>query len=421
MTSFLSAFKIGEVRKKLLITLAFILIYRLGSFIPISGVDLEALQSLFANGGLLSFINLFSGGSLSRFSIFALGILPYINASIIMQMMSFISPSLKELAQEGVSGQKQIAQYTRYLTVAISVVQGFVMAFGFKSFILPDFNFTFFIIYATISLIAGSTLVMWIAELMSDHGIGNGASLLIFIGIIAEFPLYIGKTSVLIAGGTNLVGVIVMVLFLIAMIASIVYVQEAERRIKVQYAKRVVGRKMLGAQTSYIPLRLIQGGVLPIIFASALMQFPLFIVELVGFEPVKLFFDKFYSYNGFFYNLTFAILIFFFSYFYTAISFNPEELSKNIKKHGGFIVGVRPGKSTESFLEKSVSSLTLMGASFLAIVAVLPVIFANLTNVDSFQGLGGTALLILVGVALDLMRQFETYSVSVQYNQMTGR
>ena len=416
MVSFFQALRIKEVKEKIFFSILFIVLYRFGSFIPISGVDIESIKALFANGGLLSFIDLFSGGSLSRFSIFALGILPYINASIIMQMMSFVMPSLKELAKEGVSGQKKISQYTRLMTVSLALLQGTVMAVGFRQFLLPDTSVLFFLFYSIIGLVAGATLVMWIAELMSEYGIGNGASLLIFIGIIAEFPLYIKKTFILVSGGTNVIGVIFMVLALLIMISSIVYFQEAERRVQVQYAKRVVGRKMMGAQSSYIPFRLIQGGVLPIIFASALLQFPMLIGQYIQIDSVQVFFQRFYSYNSVLYNGSFAILIFFFCYFYTAISFNPAELSKQIKQNGGFILGVRPGKPTEEYLERTVSTLTLFGSLFLASIALLPVIMANITKVDSFQGLGGTALLIIVGVAMDLLRQFDTFVVSAKYD-----
>jgi len=251
---------------------------------------------------------------------------------------------------------------------------------------------------------------------MSEYGIGNGASLLIFIGIIAEFPLYIKKTFILVSGGTNVIGVFFMVITLLVMIASIVYFQEAERRVQVQYAKRVVGRKMMGAQSSYIPFRLIQGGVLPIIFASALLQFPMLIGQYIQIDAVQVFFQRFYSYNSVLYNGSFALLIFFFCYFYTAISFNPVELSKQIKQNGGFILGVRPGKPTEEYLERTVSTLTLFGSLFLASIALFPVIMANITKVDSFQGLGGTALLIIVGVAMDLLRQFDSFVVSAKYD-----
>jgi preprotein translocase subunit SecY len=410
-----SIVKIPDLRKRVLIACAFLILYRLGTHIPIAGVNLEAMSSLFDQGGLLGFFNLFSGGGLSRFSIFALGILPYINASIIMQLLTIGWPKLKELATDGEHGRKQISQYTRYLSILVALIQALVMSIGFRSFIDPEINFVFFVFYATVGLVAGAALVMWIGELITEYGIGNGASLLIFIGIIAQMPLYIQNTFVLLSGGANPIGVIILVAVLIFMVVSIVYVQEAQRKVQVQYSKRIVGRKMVGAQNTYIPLRLIQGGVMPIIFASAVLQFPLMIFQYIPISFIQNFFSTFYRYDGFIYNLLFCILIFFFTYFYTAITFNPQELSDNIKKHGGFITGVRPGSSTVDYLDKIISKLTLIGASFLAFISLAPVIAANITNVTSFMGLGGTALLIIVGVAMDIVKQIEAYLISHRY------
>jgi len=390
-------------------------LYRLGTHIPIAGVDLNAMKSLFDQGGLLGFFNLFSGGGLSRFSIFGLGVLPYINASIIMQLLTIGWSKLKELSQEGEQGRKQISQYTRYFAILVAVIQATVMAIGFRQFIAPDINFLFFLFYATVGLVAGAAFVMWIGELITEYGIGNGASLLIFTGIIAQMPFYVKNTYVLLSGGASPIGVIILILVLILMVISIIYIQEAQRRIQVQYAKRVVGRKMIGAQNTYIPLRLIQGGVMPIIFASAVLQFPLMIFTYVPIDFVQHFFSTYYKYDGVIYNTLFCLLIFFFTYFYTAITFNPQELSDNIKKHGGFITGVRPGTPTVEYLDKIISKLTLLGAVFLAFIALAPIIAANLTHVTSFMGLGGTALLIIVGVAMDIVKQIETYLISHRY------
>lgn len=412
-------FNIPELKSRILYTLTIVFLYRLGSHIPISGVDLDAIQALFSQGGVLGFFNLFSGGGLSRFSLFALGILPFINASIIMQLVTVVSPTMKDLAQEGESGRKQLSQYTRYLAVGLSIVQGFVMAFGFRQFVSPDISFNFFLIYALVGLVAGAALVMWMGELISENGIGNGASILIFVGIIAQMPTYVKNTYVLLVGGASPIGVIILVAVLLFMIVSIVYVQEAQRRIQVQYAKRVVGRKLLGAQNTYIPLRLIQGGVMPIIFASAVLQFPLMFSQFIQVEAVQTFFSTFYRYDGVLYNALFCFLIFFFTYFYTAITFNPQELADNIQKNGGFIMGVRPGRPTVAYLENVITKLTLVGAVFLAFVALLPTVAANLTNVTSFMGLGGTALLIIVGVAMDIVKQIETFMISKQYEGLS--
>lgn len=415
MSTLTQILAISELRKKILFTLFIVVIYRLGSHIPISGVDLNAISNLFSQNGILGFFNLFSGGGLSRFSIFGLGILPYINASIIMQLMSIAWPKLKEIAEEGDAGRKQLAQYTRYLAVGLSLIQGTVMAIGFRSFVDPSVPFIVFLFYACISLVAGAALVMWLGELVTENGIGNGASILIFIGIIAQMPNYIRNTYVLVSGGTSMIGVIVLALVFLAMIVSIVVVQEAERKIPVQYAKRIVGRKMYGGQNTFIPLRLIQGGVMPIIFASAVLQFPLMFSQYINIPAVQNFFSTYYRYDGVLYNGFFCLLIFFFTYFYTAITFNPQDLADNIKKYGGFIMGVRPGKSTVEYLEKIITKLTLVGAVFLSLIALVPIVTANATKVTSFMGLGGTALLIIVGVAMDVVKQIETIVISKKY------
>ena len=353
-----SIIQIPELRKKIIYVVVILFLYRLGSHISIPGMDVQALQNMFSNNSVLGFVNLFSGGALSRFSIFALGILPYINASIIMQLLTIIWPTLKELAEEGDSGRKQVAQYTRYLAVLLSLFQAIVMSIGFKAYIMPEIGFFYFLFYAVASLVAGAALVMWFGELISENGIGNGASILIFIGIIAEVPFYINNTILLVKSGTPMTGVIIMILMFIAVIAAIVFVQEAERKIQVQYAKRIVGRKMYGSQNTYIPLRLVQGGVMPIIFASAVLQFPLFFSQYTNIPLIQDFFDKYYRYDGIAYNLFFCVLIFFFTYFYTAITFNPQELADNVRKHGGFITGVRPGKPTVDYLEKKITTGT---------------------------------------------------------------
>ncbi|MGA0241466.1 MAG: preprotein translocase subunit SecY [Candidatus Marinamargulisbacteria bacterium] len=415
-----SVFKYKDLQRRIIYSLLMLVLYRLGSHIPISGIDLSDLGNLVSSNSLISFIDLFSGGSFSRFSIFSLGILPYINASIIMQLMSFVIPELKSLLEEGESGRKKISQWTRYITVILAIIQAIVITFGFIAFLLPNVSFPFFFIYSLVGLVAGACLVMYIGELMTENGIGNGASLIIFIGIISQMPFYIKNSVGLIQAGTSPVSVIFMVLILIFMIFSIVLIQEAQRKISVQYAKRVVGRKMYGGQATFIPLRLIQGGVLPIIFASALLQFPLVISNFIPIEIIQTFFSKYYTYDGVLYNGMFCFLIFFFTYFYTAISFSPSELATNIKKYGGFIMGVRPGKPTEKFLEGIVTKLTFFGAFFLSLIALLPIIGAATTNVNSFMGLGGTALLIIVGVSLDLLKQIDSFILQKEYEGMVN-
>jgi preprotein translocase subunit SecY len=420
MHRFFSVFKYKDLQRKILFSLIMLFFYRMGSHIPISGIDLTSLNNLVSSNSLISFIDLFSGGSLSRFSLFALGILPYINASIIMQLMSFVLPELKSIMEEGESGRKRISQWTRYLTVGLAVIQGLVITVGFKSFVLINFSYSFFFVYSMVGLVAGACLVMYMGELMTENGIGNGASLLIFVGIISQMPFYIKNTVGLVQSGANPLSVLFLVSVLIFIIVAIVVIQEAQRKINVQYAKRIVGRKMYGGQSTFIPLRLIQGGVLPIIFASALLQFPLVISSFIPVDAVQTFFARYYAYDGVLYNGFFCILIFFFTYFYTAISFSPVELSQNIKKYGGFIMGVRPGKPTEQYLESIVTKLTFFGAVFLSIIALLPIIAAASTNVNSFMGLGGTALLIIVGVSLDLLKQIDSFILQKEYEGMVN-
>jgi preprotein translocase subunit SecY len=420
MHRFFSVFKYKDLQKKIIFSLIMLFLYRMGSHIPISGIDLTSLNNLVSSNSLISFIDLFSGGSLSRFSLFALGILPYINASIIMQLMSFVLPELKSIMEEGEAGRKRISQWTRYLTVGLAVIQGLVITVGFKSFVLINVSYPFFFIYSMVGLVAGACLVMYMGELMTENGIGNGASLLIFVGIISQMPFYIKNTVGLVQSGASPFSVFFLVSVLIFIIFAIVVIQEAQRKINVQYAKRIVGRKMYGGQSTFIPLRLIQGGVLPIIFASALLQFPLVISSFIPVEAVQTFFARYYAYDGVLYNGFFCILIFFFTYFYTAISFSPVELSQNIKKYGGFIMGVRPGKPTEQYLESIVTKLTFFGAVFLSIIALLPIIAAASTNVNSFMGLGGTALLIIVGVSLDLLKQIDSFILQKEYEGMVN-
>ena len=380
---------------------------------------MNQIQNLFNSSGFLGFFNLFSGGALSRFSIFALGILPYINASIIMQLMTITSSGLKELSEEGESGRKQIAQYTRYLAVVLSVIQAIVMTVGFSGYVESEVSNIMFFIYSVISLVAGATLVMWLGELITQNGIGNGASLLIFVGIISSMPSYIQNTIILIKGGTNVVNLIIFLLILLVMIVSIVYVQEAERKVPIQYAKKTIGRKT-SDETTFLPLRLIQGGVMPIIFASAIIQFPLMIAQYINNETVQHIVNTHFQYDDLFYNFLFCAFIFFFTYFYTAITFSPEEISNNIKRYGGFVLGIRPGKSTEQYLDKILSKITFIGALFLAVVALVPIGAAQLTQITSFLGLGGTAILIIVGVAMDLVKQTESYIINQQYERLTN-
>ena len=405
---------IPDLRKKFMYTLGFMVLFRLGTHVPVAGVDPVKLAQIFSQGGLVGFVDLFTGGALAKFSIFAMGIIPYINASIIIQLLTVVIPQLEALAKEGESGRKQIAQYTRYLAIALAAVQSFGTAFWFRGVLLPGYSFPLFLVSSIIALTAGTALVMWIAELMTEFGIGNGASMLIFVGIVSRMPSYIGSTIILIKGGASMLGLIILLVAFLAMIVAIVCVQEGQRKIQVQYAKRVVGRKVYGGQATFLPIRINQGGVIPIIFASAVLLFPATIGQFVPNDFVRGIINSL-SPSGSLYMWLYFFLVFFFTYFYTAITFNPTELAENIKKYGGFVMGIRPGKPTAEYLEYVITRLTLVGATFLAVIAVVPTIVEGFTHITSFQGLGSTALLIMVGVALDLVRQIETHLVARQY------
>jgi preprotein translocase subunit SecY len=408
---------IPDLRKRILFTIGMLVLFRFGAHVPVAGIDSTKLAALFGQGNLLGFLDLFTGGALMRFSVFAMGVVPYINASIIMQLLTVVIPQLEELSKEGDAGRKQISQYTRYLTVALAVFQAIGMSFWFRGILQPGYSFPLFLIGSVTSLTAGAVLVMWLGELITERGIGNGASLLIFVGIVSRLPSYIGSTFTLVKSGASLIGVTILLLSFLVMIVAIVIIQEGQRRIQVQYAKRIVGRKMYGGQSTYIPLRVNQGGVIPIIFASSVLLFPATIAQFVPLPWVQKVATAI-SPGGGFYIVLFFLLIFFFTYFYTAITFNPNEMAENIKKYGGFIMGIRPGKPTADYLEYIITRLTLVGAVFLAVVAIVPTIVESLTHINSFQGLGGTAFLIVVGVVLDLVRQIETHLVTRQYERL---
>ena len=407
-------FNIKDLRNKFLFTLGVMVIFRLGVHLPIPGVDSVKLTHMFGAGNLLNFLDLFTGGALAKFSIFAMGIVPYINASIIFQLLTAVIPQLEEMAKEGDAGRKQIAQYTRYLTIVLAAFQAFGMAFWLRGVLLPGYSFQFFLISVMILLTAGTSLVMWLGELITERGIGNGASLIIFIGIVSRIPTYIGQTVLLVKGGASFIGVMILLAIFVLMIISIVIISEAQRRIPVQYAKRIIGRRVYGGQSTYIPLRINQGGVIPIIFASSVLLFPATIAQFIPL-PLMQWIAGQLSPSKALYMCLYFLLIFFFTYFYTAITFNPKDLAENIKKYGGFIMGIRPGAPTAEYLESIVTKLTFVGALFLAIIAIVPTIVEGVTHITSFQGLGSTALLIVVGVALDLVRQIETHLVTRQY------
>ncbi len=398
-----NAFRTADIRKKIAFTGFMLLLYRVGSYIPTPGVDLKALEQFdqqFNSGDILGFLNLFSGGSLSRLSLFALGIMPYITASIILQLLTVVSPTLEQLAREGEQGQAKITQYTRYLTVFLSAGQALGYVFLFRSQnILNSLTFGNLLLVTT-CLTAGTVLVMWLGELITQRGIGNGISLMIFASIVSGLPGGISAwwTS------SDQVFKLLMPFIALAVIVAVVFIQEGQRRIPVQYAKRVVGRKMTQGGSTYLPLRVNMAGVIPIIFAASIMAFPPTVGQLMntGFTRDM---ANFFNPNGTAYIIGQSVFIILFTYFYTAVTFNPREQADNLKKYGGFIPGVRPGLPTAEYLDRILVRLTFVGAFYLAAVAALPAIIINQTGANFF--FGGTSILIVVGVALDTMKQLE--------------
>jgi preprotein translocase subunit SecY len=414
----LNAFRVPEIRKKLAFTAAMLALYRAGAYIPAPAINTNALSEIaknssFGGGQILQFLNLFSGGSLQRFAIFALGIMPYITASIILQLLQVVVPSLEKLRKEGEVGQQKITQYTRYLTVALAFGQSIGYVFLFRQFAgnleIVKGGLTFANVFVIVTtLTAGTVLLMWFGELITQRGIGNGISLMIFASIASGLPQGIS------AWWTNPDQIFKVMMPFIALlaIAGIVFVQEGQRRIPVQYAKRVVGRRMSGGGSTYLPLRVNMAGVIPVIFAASLMAFPPTIGQLIN-TPVARDFSNFFNPGGTAYVLGETVLIILFTYFYTAVTFNPVEQADNLKKYGGFIPGVRPGRPTAEYLDRILARLTFPGALFLAAIAALPTILINQTSANFF--FGGTSILIVIGVALDTMKQLEAQLMMRNY------
>ena len=412
------AWKIADIRKKIIFTLLMLLVFRLGSNIPVPGIDRDILKEVFSgNTGLFGLFDLFSGGSFSNFTIFALSITPYITASIILQLLTIAVPSLEALAKEGTEGKKKIAQYTRYLTVVLAFVQAIGLSVGlFRQAVVNQDFFSISVIVLTLS--AGTAFLMWLGEQINENGIGNGISLIIMGGIVSTIPTAIHQTWVkLMAGEVSILSVILFCLFALIVVVGIIIIQQGQRRIPVQYAKRVVGRKMYGGQSTHIPMKVNQAGVIPVIFSLSLLQFPLTITYFIPKGGFADFVNTWLSPNGnpgvWIYGLFNIILIMFFTYFYTAITFNPVEVANNMKANGGFIPGIRPGKSTIEYLNRVMTRITFVGAVFLAGIATLPTLIQQFTALQI--GFGGTSLLIVVGVALDTMKQLESQMVMRNY------
>ena len=417
LATILTAFKVADIRKKLAFTMLILALYRLGAHIPVPGINVEAVKAVgesFSGSSILGFLNLFSGGALSRIALFALGIMPYITASIILQLLTVVVPSLEKLQKEGEVGQQRITQYTRYLTVGLAFGQAIGYVFLFKSFtasagqpIIDDFTVArvFMIVLA---LTTGCVLVMWMGELITQRGIGNGISLMIFASIVAGLPNGVQAW----ATSSDPVFKVMMPFIALAVIAAIVFVQEGQRRIPIQYAKRVIGRRMTQGGQTYLPLRVNMAGVIPVIFAASIMAFPPTVGQLLNNEFGRDF-AAFFSPNGWAYIVGESIFIILFTYFYTAVTFNPVDQADNLKKYGGFIPGVRPGRPTAEFLDRVLARLTFPGALYLAAVAAMPTILINQTSANFF--FGGTSILIVVGVALDTMKQLEAQLMMRNY------
>lgn len=410
--------KIPELRKRIIFTLIVLAVYRIGIHIPTPGVDGAALQQAFANmqGTIFGWFNLFSGGALERFSIFALGVMPYISASIIMQLLTVMVPQLAQLQKEGDHGRKKITQYTRYGTVLLCFVQGFGISSTLQAYSNPPIVLDpglAFKIMTTITLTGGTMFLVWLGEQISEKGIGNGTSMLIFAGIAAGIPGGIASSLSLLRSGELSIGKLAIVAALIlATFFVIIFVERAARRIPVHYAKRVVGRKIYGGQNSHLPVKLNTSGVIPPIFASSLLMFPATIGTFVTAGVLQTV-SSWLAPGGWLYEVLFVGLIFFFAYFYTAVAFKTEDVAENLKKYGGFIPGIRPGPNTVSYIDYVLTRLTLGGATYIAVICVLPTIMSQTLKVPFY--FGGTSVLILVGVALDTVAQIETFMLSRNY------
>ncbi|TLM80449.1 MAG: preprotein translocase subunit SecY [Actinobacteria bacterium] len=403
-----NAFKVPELRKKILFTLAMIAVYRFGAHIPVPGVDPGAITEIVQSQAALGLLNLFAGGALENFAVFSLGIMPYITSSIIMQLLQGVIPTLERWAKEGETGQRRITQITRYLTLGIGLLQAIGLIGLFQAPPPQGLGIVFSWpnrIIIIISLLAGTALIMWLGELITQRGIGNGMSLLIFSSIVARFPEAVASTLA-VGGSKQYVMAIVLLVIFVGVVAAIVMMERAQRRIPVQYAKRVIGRRVYGGAGTYIPLKINGANVIPIIFASSILFFPAQIAAYVRVGWLTSLSTALTK--GWLYFMLYPILVVFFTYFYTALVFNPIDLADNLRKNGGFIPGVRPGKATTTYIENVLNRITLPGAIFLAAIAIAPTLLFRATEVPALQNFGGTSILIMVGVALETMTQLES-------------
>ncbi|EMS81079.1 MULTISPECIES: preprotein translocase subunit SecY [Desulfotignum] len=425
--SYQNVLKLPDLKRKILMTLALLFVYRIGVHVPTPGIDATALASFFAaaSGTLFSMFNMFSGGALERLSIFALGIMPYISASIILELMTVVVPHLAQLKKEGDAGRKKKTQYTRYGTVVLSIIQGFGISVGLESMtspagvaIVPDPGWGFRLV-TIITLTAGTAFIMWLGEQITERGIGNGISLIIFAGIVAAMPSAIGNTVRLMSTGEmGIFAIIILLVIMVSVVACIIFMEQAQRRIPVHYAKRVVGRKMYGGQTSHLPLKINTAGVIPPIFASSIIMFPTTIAQFANM-PILQTVAAMFSPGTIWYYLLYVGFIIFFCFFYTAVQFNPDDVADNMKKNGGYIPGIRPGKRTSEYIDKVLTRITLAGAIYVSAVCVLPTMLMDKFNVPFY--FGGTALLIVVGVSIDTISQIESHLITGNYDGFLGR
>lgn len=417
--------KIPELRTRILFTIALLGVYRIGIFVPVPGINRAALARFFeqgAQGTFFGIYDMFSGGALEQFSVFTLGIMPYITASIIIQLLTVVVPALERLSKEGETGRRRITQYTRYGTMLIAAVQSYTISFGLESMrttaemsIVVDPGMSFRLL-AMVTLVAGTAFIMWLGEQITERGIGNGISLIIFSGIVARFPMALSNlVSKVQVGEISPIYPLAFGVFAVIIIAVIIYCEKGERRIPVQYAKRVVGRKVYGGQTSHLPLKINTAGVIPPIFASSLMVFPATVGTFVGLDrfPMLASLSALLSPDSIIYNVAYVALIVFFCYFYTSVAFNPDDVAENMKKYNGFIPGIRPGKKTAEYINWILTRITLGGALYLAAVCVLPTLLMVEFDVPFY--FGGTSLLIVVGVALDTVAQIDSHLLTREY------
>ena len=411
-----NAWKIPDLRKRMIFTLLMLIIYRLGAVIPVPGIDKAVVNNMFAGatGGLLDFFDMMSGGAFKDFTIFALNIYPYITSSIILQLLAIAIPKLEEIFKRE-DGKKKMAQWTRYITVILALIQATAYAVGFFNSAIIDQSFLS-ILSVVIVLTAGTAFLMWLGELITEKGIGNGISLIIMIGIISRYPADVGQTIFNMQNGTvNIIEVILFLIFALIIVIGVIAIQQGERKLPVQYAKRVVGRKMYGGQSTHIPMKVLMAGVMPVIFASTLLAIP----QTLGFffpgmmEGVQKYFSVAQSPGVYIYTLLNILLIIFFTYFYTAVQFNPFEYSNTLKENGGFIPGIRPGRPTAEYLNKVLNRITIAGAIALAIIATIPTLVFSFTSLKIH--FGGTSLLIVTGVALETMKQIEAQMLMRHY------